>query len=201
VIHLYAFAEELVELPELEGLDGAPISSVRVDGIDVVVSRHDRALSADRAHVLAHGRVVEALVDLSAAVLPVRFGEGADDLESLVTVVRDAAPILLRGLEHVRGCVEVGLRVSSDAAPAALGASTGTEYLRLRHRAAGPEAALDRELRGLARDAHPGAYLVPVAAVDVVKQRVRAFASAHPELSVLCTGPWAPYSFADDRAA
>jgi hypothetical protein len=44
------------------------------------------------------------------------------------------------------------------------------------------------------------AYLVERDQVEVFRQAVAALSDAHPDLSLLCTGPWPPYNFVDLRA-
>jgi hypothetical protein len=44
------------------------------------------------------------------------------------------------------------------------------------------------------------AYLVDRDAVGGFTARVDALQREHPELAVLCTGPWPPYSFAEGGA-
>ena len=41
MIYLYAIAEELEGLPDVRGLDGAPLDRRSVEGLDLVVSEHD----------------------------------------------------------------------------------------------------------------------------------------------------------------
>jgi hypothetical protein len=43
-------------------------------------------------------------------------------------------------------------------------------------------------------------YLVSAGAVDDFAGEAVELASAWPRLSVTCTGPWAPYSFAEEEA-
>jgi hypothetical protein len=43
-------------------------------------------------------------------------------------------------------------------------------------------------------------YLVSAGAVDAFAGEAVELASAWPRLSVTCTGPWAPYSFAEGEA-
>jgi hypothetical protein len=71
---------------------------------------------------------------------------------------------------------------------------------------------LDRALRALAREARVdgaplrgremlgAAYLVPRTELDAVRAVVEACASTHDGLTVVCTGPWAPFSFASEAA-
>lgn len=42
---------------------------------------------------------------------------------------------------------------------------------------------------------YAAAYLVGEDERDDFEQALAEFVAAHPELTVVCTGPWAPYSF------
>jgi hypothetical protein len=52
-------------------------------------------------------------------------------------------------------------------------------------------------------DGGPGdtAYLVERSEVGALRETVDRFAATHPDVSVVCTGPWAPYSFAGGAGA
>jgi hypothetical protein len=216
VIHVYAFADELRGLPELDGVDGAPLERREVDGFEAVLSRRTRRTDDGslQTDALAHGGVVEALVELAAAVLPVRFGEGADDERELVQTVGERSPELRRALGRVRGCVEVGLRVAGSEQPRLAPAATGAAYMRALRTAEEERrdtiGALHDELAVLSREARieapapagafAAAYLVERDGVPAVRGRAARFAAAHPQLAVLCTGPWAPYSFVGEAA-
>jgi hypothetical protein len=203
VIHVYAFADELRELPPLDGIEGAQLERTTIDGLEAVVSRRSGQTTRDslRADALVHGMVVEALVDRAAAVLPVRFAEESTDDESLAAAVRPHLEALERGLERVRGCVELGLRLVplAPAAPA-----TGAEYMALLRDEGGVVDRLHGDLSSMSREAslrrigrdRVGAYLLPRVGVEAAKTVVDRFVQAHPEVTVRCTGPWAPYSFA-----
>ena len=83
MIYLYAVAEALDGLPELRGLHAAALERRTVDGLDLVVSEHEgTAVDATEEAVLAHARVVEALIGRSAALLPARFGRGFRDQDA-----------------------------------------------------------------------------------------------------------------------
>ena len=81
MIHVYAFAEQLEDLPSLDGLDGAPLERVRADEVDAVFSRRTAETSREslRRDAVAHGAVVEALTSRAAVIAPVRFGELLSD--------------------------------------------------------------------------------------------------------------------------
>ena len=46
-----------------------------------------------------------------------------------------------------------------------------------------------------ARSTSNRAYLVPQSNVDAFREEVGRLQSAHPERTIVCTGPWPPYSF------
>ena len=219
MIHVYAFAEEVGDLPELDGVDGAPVERLLVDDVAAIFSRRTESSDAGtlRRDALAHGAVVDALLAAAATVIPVRFGEEVPDTAELGKTVRGRLPAIRRGFERVRGCVELGVRVWGAAAePEPPGsAKSGTAYLRRRaaveaerrDAAEGLHRRLDTIARAavVAASASPGrerfsaAYLVPADRVDDVRAAVERFGADHPDLTVLCTGPWAPYSFGGEE--
>ena len=216
MIHVYAFVDDLRRLPELDGVDGAPLERRQLDGFDAVLSRRSRLTTEAslRRDALAHGGVVEALVDLAACVLPVRFGEEPDDDRELARTVAERSSELRRSRDRVRGCVEVGLRVSgteSRGRPVASGAAYMHALRSVELERRRTIGGLHAELSGLARETRvepsiaagsgfAAAYLVERDELAAMRDRTAAFAAANPQLSVLATGPWAPYSFVGDAA-
>jgi len=212
VIYLYAIAEELDELPDVRGIEDAPLARREVDGLDLVVSEHERAsLETTEEAVLAHARVVEALVGRSAALLPARFGRGFGDERALDEAIRGRAATLREALAQVRGCVEVGLRVVGEEPSRPAEAPSGRAYMQARLARAEETERLARELHeplaALARAstrtvaATPrlvlsGAYLVEPSEVEAFRRRVAELEAEHPRLTLVCTGPWPAYSFA-----
>jgi len=196
VIVLYAFASGLRGLPAVGALGTVAFD----DDVVAVVGAVDAPAPRSREAALAHGLVVEALVEAAESVLPVRFGERFADEAELRAAVEPRLRTLRRRLEEVRGCVELGLRVRGVAS--ATSPIDGASYLRDRFAASG--AAVREPLRALARECRDGgdgtAYLVPRAQVAAFAGEVDRLALAHPELTVTCTGPWAPYSFAGAAA-
>jgi hypothetical protein len=213
VIRVYAFVTQLERLPDERGVDGRPLEEHGLEAVSAVVSRHDGPPTGDpRADAVAHGLVVEALAALAPAVLPVRFGQTFADDEALAAVLRERLAGIRGSLERVRGCVEIGVRVAGATLPrSALAASTGTDYMQERlarlaeHDAIAHE--LHRRLEGISRASVQGppgefeaAYLVEGAQVATAQDAVRRFASSHPALTVVSTGPWAPYSFGGEAS-
>jgi gas vesicle protein GvpL/GvpF len=213
VIYVYAIAEpRSVALEPVErGLGDARLHVHTGDGLAAVFSRHRTLRPEPTPDTLwQHEAVVERLM-AHAAVLPLRFGTMLRGVEQLDAFLRDHRDDLAEGLDRVRGRVELGVRVLGEPPrERPQGAGSGREYLMARRdahhraeRAAGevhePLAAVAREARLRTPGAPPtilaGAYLVDRDAVDTFKARVRALAAARRDVSVVCTGPWPPYSF------
>ena len=124
------------------------------------------------------------------ALLPIRYGTRVEDDAAAAAAVEPRGAELAAALERVRGAVEVSVRaVVPD----------GEE--------AGDVDAVHARLAGLAREhaRHEGpeplraAYLVDRTAVERFVAAVRELQQEHRDLSILCTGPWPPYSFAEPR--
>jgi hypothetical protein len=212
VIHVYGIVDELDALPPVAGLEDAPLERRRVGELELVVSRAsgEPAGEVSREAVLRHAEVVEELMSRSRAVLPAQFGREFGDEDELEAAVRTQVSELQRGLERVGGCVEFGLRVLGEVEVGRLAhASSGTEYMRERlaesKRRDRLVAELHEPLARLSRAtvlAHPrtslleAAYLVAAEKVGAFRATVARLEEARPELTLVCAGPWAPYSFA-----
>jgi hypothetical protein len=149
MIHLYAIAEE--PPPEdLTGIDGVPVRAAGRAGLYAAYSELDGQPGTDAEALLAHERVVEALMR-RGPVLPVRFGtELASEDELLGELARRGAGFGEQ-LAHVRGCVELGVR--GEETPADL-------------------ARLARE--SVVRSEGEVAYLVPERDVAAFRRRAEA---------------------------
>src|SRR5439155_26256047 len=111
-----------------------------------------------------------------------------------------------------RGCVRFGLRALGGLGGSQDGPRepSGRDYMRTR-RAGGkarqrlaeelhePRARLSRartRFGGASRDLLQAAYLVPRRYVAAFGDEVRRLEAAHADLTIVCTGPWPPYTFA-----
>jgi hypothetical protein len=197
--------------PPLPGL--APLELVMVDGLAAVCTRAaEPELSASA--FWRHEEILEALM-ADRDLLPVRYGTRLADERAVARAVEARRDELAAALDRVRGAVELSVRVmttgTTPTVSAASSASSGAEYLRLRADAdAGRERAaraLHEPLCELARagvEGRPrpqelfrGAYLVARDAVESFAAAVARLQNANPGLSILCTGPWPPYSFVE----
>jgi hypothetical protein len=212
VIHFYGVVEALEELPAVEGVDAQPLERRRIEGLDLVLSEtpHEPSEVTQDA-VLAHANVVEELMARSAAVLPARFGRAFANEQELADALRAKAPQLARGLNLVRGCVEFGLRaLGGGVADDQPSRRSGREYMRTRLAEENARQRLATELHeplarlarassrfgGASSDLLRAAYLVSREDVAAFSEHVRRLETAHPDVTIVCTGPWPPYSFA-----
>jgi hypothetical protein len=212
VIWLYAIADGLRGLPSVDGIDGSQLTVWDCEGLDVVTTVHEVArIEPNEETILAHARVVEALVPLTFALLPARFGLALEDLAELEGALRERGSELQHSLELVRGSVELGLRVVGDEIERAPAASTGRGYMEARRaqvisadRLAGDvHACLAERARASVRNDRPNgglvlssAYLVEPATIPAFQDAVGDLQAKHAALTFALTGPWPPYSFA-----
>lgn len=184
MIHLYAFVRGLSGVEE--GLE------LRAFGSLAAVT------GADEPDPLRHGLVVERLLAGADSVLPVRFGERFETEDELVAAIVPRLEALQRQLDHVAGCVEVGVRLVPRPEPAE--SAGGVAYMRARLREELAAEEVHRVLAEKARDSvqtnRDAGYLVARDDVGAFTSAVERLLESHPALDVLCTGPWAPYSFA-----
>ena len=212
MIWLYAITDELRALPAVDGIDGAPLTVHAHGEIDVVATVHDGVrIEPSEERVLAHARVVDALVPLASSLIPARFGTAFDGFSELEQALREHDRDVRGSLEIVRGGIELALRVVGQEPDDAPTASTGREYLEARYaqvvatdRIAGDlHACLAEQARAAVRSSRAdgrlvlsSAYLLDADAIPSFQKTVGALESKHPELTFALTGPWPPYSFA-----
>jgi hypothetical protein len=209
VIELYAITDNPgPPLPEV-----APLKAVPIEGLAVVCAPASE-LEASAETLWRHEEVVEALM-ADRDLLPVRYGTRLEDEAAVTRAVEGRRDELAAALDRVRGAVELSVRVVATRArqdhPAAVEASSGAEYLQQRARAEARHArtarALHEPLSALARASVEGrprppelfraAYLVERDAVEPFAAEVALLQDVNSGLSILCTGPWPPYSFAE----
>lgn len=194
MIELYAFACGIRGLP-----DGC-----RAAQLGHVAAVFGSAGGETREDAIRHGLAVQALMETCDAVLPVRFGERFSDVTALVAAVNPRVQDLEDRLATVDGCVELAVR----AARAEQVVHDGAAYMRAGLQATRAASALHGLLQERARAAvvaqspllHDACYLVARDDVDDFAQSVAAYGAEHPELDLVCTGPWAPASFAEAAA-
>jgi hypothetical protein len=211
---LYAIADAGHVTPAgLSGLDGHPLRSVVQGRLAAVVGECRAEPTATPDALVRFEQVVEELMG-DGTVLPARFGTVlADDTAAARLLVRRHGQFA-DALRRVEGAVELGVRAGwsdGDAAPGRpSGADAGAQYLleRLERRrrardladeidAALGELARESSRRILGRPESPvaAAYLVSRPRVDEFLARCHSLSGTIAGASLVCTGPWPPYSF------
>jgi hypothetical protein len=193
------------------GLRDRPLRAVRAGLLTAIVSDHDGgAPRADAETLWRHERIVERLA-ASQPILPARFASILNDDEAVREMLCARREQLTAALEHTRGAVELALRAMWDQPPEPE-AQTGTGYmqarLELRQRArevAAQLTPLGNHSRGTRCDlpARPQeplrcAYLVDRGRVSEFVASVEDLDHRLSDVEILCTGPWPPYSFAQE---
>jgi hypothetical protein len=209
VIYAYAITEPTGALSAMRGLCEAALRTMRADGVQGVYSEHTELDLTPTTELLwAHEEVVDALM-CNGPVLPLRFGTGLATAAELRQILQRSGAEFRRRLERVRGCVELAVRLGVPFEESMEQAVDGSDYMRTRLAAihAGREAA-ERVLRPLAELATATAqsepcaepvvkasYLIAAADLEDFASAVKRLQECNPDLSLSCTGPWAPYSF------
>jgi gas vesicle protein GvpL/GvpF len=204
MLYLYALVTPAASLPPTTGVGGHELALLVVDRVAAVVGEVDGPLEPTHEHLLEHARVVDEIAASNDALLPVRFGRGFHDAGELALALAELSAELEERLRAVEGCVELGVH-ASEAGAEETGSAGGSRYMqrRLREvtRVAEIHSALAERARESTRDTGTGtllngAYLVPRRAVDEFVAAVEQLRRHRPEVTVACTGPWPPYSFA-----
>jgi hypothetical protein len=186
VIELYAITDHSAPpLPEL-----APLRLVVTGELAAVFAlANDEEPTPDS--LWRHEEIVEALM-ADRDLLPVRYGTRFADEQTAAGAVASRAADLTAALDRVRGAVELSLRVLDTREPPtddALETIHAPLAELSRATAQRPTRAPSELLRS--------AYLVDRDGVVPFADLVGRLQAAHPDLRLLCTGPWPAYSFAE----
>jgi hypothetical protein len=211
MLHLYALVRQPAVVPAVRGIEDRPLRTVVLDdGIEAVVSETSNGVARSEDVILAHAHVVEVLAEANEAVLPARFAGSIRSDDELRAGVAERREKILAALGRVDGCVELGLRVLRHEPTAEPSASSGREYMQRRLDQVGQAQALARDVHGtlaaLARESTcqvvargdlvlTSAYLLPRAGVEQFRAAMGEAEEAFPDVTLVLTGPWPPYSF------
>jgi hypothetical protein len=184
----------VIELFAITSAPAPPVAGLRAiekDGLAALCSEAgERQLSAEE--LWRREEVLEALMQ-ECDVLPVRYGTVVSGDPEAKRLLAGRRAELLNALERIHGAVELAVRVAGDDRAVA---GDGVACIRVKTRLLELHetlSALARESRELASGR--GAYFVPHEEVAAFVTRVAALEEANEDLSLLCPGPWPPYSF------
>jgi Gas vesicle synthesis protein GvpL/GvpF len=192
---------------------GLPRLSVLSEGpVAVLYEEREEAPAADRPELLAFARTAQA-VAADGPALPVRFGTVLDDLEDLRRLLRERGDGWQERLSYVDGHVEVVVHASDEQAPRPTPASkggSGRDYLMSRAAArlhtetmhdelAAALGAHCREIRRLpGEDEVRLACLLASGDTDKLRSTLESWAGAQEGRAARTTGPWPPFTFAEE---
>jgi hypothetical protein len=145
---------------------------------------HEGELDAEA--LWRHEAVVEGLME-DRNLLPVRLGAVVHDESAAAEAVAERRDELRERLRRVKGAVELAIRATGRL----------ERFVSEIHE---PLAVWSRDAV-VERGADPlrAAYLVDRSEVESFVDLVRGLQGAHPDIDLVCTGPWPPYSFSERR--
>jgi len=198
-LNVYALSDAL-PAADLVGALGEPVRALRAGRLFALAGEIDRAPELTAEAVRAHDAAVRRLAEACPALLPVRFGSVADELD-----FSGRESELLEALELVRGREQMTLRVYGEAPPK--DRESGTAYLEsLRRSRAVPEldplrVALAKLLRAERTETHQGPLVASVYHLidrGTAPEYLRTLAGVPLAVRVAPTGPWPAWSFAPE---
>ena len=224
-LYAYCLVEDFDALDvQVRGIEGAAVRLLKIDDFGVLVSDGEpNAFPLTKESAIAHAAVVGSVLDKTTS-LPFRFGTiiSEQQLRHFVTTYK---PALEKSLAHLRGCVEMDLKIiwqipKTDQPPKAEEQGPGTAFLEKKRREligderqAGLKTELStllrKELGDLIRDeqitlrpsktAELAAvfHLVESANSEKYRKIVQEIRNNRPDLKIRLSGPWPPYSFAN----
>ena len=202
---------------ELKGLDHQTMEYVPCGNIAAAFTRHTVAPPAVAENIVQYEQAIESLMS-HAALLPVRFGTCFKSEDGARDALNQNAALLAEGLEAVRGKVEMGVRILSPtptARSSGTGFARGTDYMQAKLVERRQEEEREQQqLRSAQETLGPAiqrwpnyvqstvrngiasfAFLIPQKDVEAFRSAIRAAMPSHPDLRLLCTGPWPAYHF------
>ncbi|HLM25106.1 MAG TPA: GvpL/GvpF family gas vesicle protein [Pyrinomonadaceae bacterium] len=223
-LYAYCLVEDVDTLDApVRGIEGAAVRLLKIDEFGVLVSEGDFPLTKESA--IAHHTVVRSILDQTTS-LPFRFGSVVSE-QQLRHYVATYKPALKKSFAHVRGCVEMDLKIiwqrskpEADQPTEKEKQGPGTAFLEKKRRellnderqsaqSAELSNLLSKDLGGLIRDQkialRPSKtvvlatvfHLVESANAQKYQEKVQEIRNNRPDLKIRVSGPWPPYSFAN----
>ena len=208
---LYAVVPAEAERPDLPGVCGRKLETVRGSEAALVAEECERAPETSRPMALRYYKIVDHL-SRSATALPVRFPTVVGDRDEIVQELALRAPQWRRRLDELDGLAELVLRASwPDPAAADAGQPGGSAYLRRRaaqvHATEQVADDLERRARQVCRDVRrlPAiagvrlACLAPRTAESELRRLLDEWQQEAAGREATLAGPWPPFSFVDQQ--
>jgi hypothetical protein len=222
--HLYCILPAAIEPPaDLAGVASVAVEPLAAGPVCCWASRHGQRPQPTAAAATAHHTVVHAALGLGVTPVPLRFGQWFADGDEAVAAIAGDAAAWQHTLERVAGCVEFGVRITTDSASTAARdvrgsrAGTGTAYMQALARSRAEATlrrteamalAADLEMRAgsLLRETRTAASRDAAVLADIAHlvarrdeedytQMIHEMRRHHPHVRFRVSGPWAPWSF------
>lgn len=209
------------------GLGGAGIYSVSSGGISALISDLGSwQLTGSEENAVIHQAVVNAALRLSRSIIPCRFGTLFPDDKKILTFLREHYARLDAQLTKLEGKAEVGIQsilnwkttIKAEIPDKLMMA--GVDYLLRKKEQFDAIEELEADADELARKLNQATfpfwsdvkarkrvtgerlllslcYLVDGHKLASFRQAYQRFKGENPDLKLLYTGPWPPYSFTD----
>ena len=133
-------------IPELRGIDGRPVFSLRCDKYTMLVSRLERDFRFSPRSIVEHGQVIARVFE-NRTVLPMRFGTFFRSEKQVLDLVRGNRQDLLEAFCRLRGKAEMRVKLllgfGQSLAPSANG--NGTEFRKPPRRALRSEETVPQD--------------------------------------------------------
>jgi len=222
MIYLYAVTELAPQGFRGLGLDGTPVLTLACGSVHLAYSVHESGFEPPVVPeaLWAHEGIVDELLE-GGPVVPFRYGTTLPDRAAAEAYLAREQDQFTRTLAALRGRVELAVRLAvpesaestaeeGSASDDGSASDSGSAYLsaRVSERRAHDEVLAPLASLAVARRQRDGgsarmiraSYLVASDDVERFASVVRRLQESHPELTLSCTGPWAPYSFVEEGA-
>lgn len=214
-LYVYCVAEQIDPPAEpVSGISGARVDVLDLEGFSLLVSEFaGDTIPVTRDNVLAHAAAVRSILSKTTP-LPLRFGTVSDE-QRLRSYLASHQQALEAQLAHVRGCVEMGVKIIWNTDQPDVDSSSdgpGARFLKEKQLRAGRArevgAWLHEQLRPLIKDEQvslaptekliiAAAHLVERDAIAKYRDQLAEARKLREELHFLVSGPWPPYSFSN----
>lgn len=210
-VYLYAVCRGDVSTPTSSGLRGRPLRVVGAEGLSALVG-DEVPVDWGESELWQHENAVEGLME-SHDLLPARFGTTLSSDAEVQKLLARRSRELSSALHRVAGASELSVRaIWNEQATTPRG---GADYLRslaeAERRADALSHALEDRLAPMSRARRhrvlvspkipvSGAYLVAKECVGGFMAELDRLDREIADATLLCTGPWPPYSFVDEEA-
>ena len=209
-MNVTVYVHALTDAPVMswEEDDGRRIESLEIGGFFVVGERRANAPAVSEAELQRQHSLVLRVSEAVPAAIPARFGSLLEESE-LATILRLRKDLIRTTLDHVRGNVQMTLRMAGAAATSVEASPvSGRDYLQRRRDELVPPLTADgettlRELRSLVIDerrkpADRGIVTIYhlIQRSDVKEYRETVTSVGTPGIAL--SGPFAAFAFAPD---